>query len=86
MDRRRERVRRRRYGMGDDRRANLRIDPVALDVPGVFGAGVVWFIGRPDVPPAGGLGAGLMLTTMLMHGLWDAGAAIAATASSRWYR
>lgn len=44
---------------------------------GVFGAGLIWFIGRPDVPARRGLGAGLMLTAMLMHGLWDASAAIA---------
>jgi len=44
---------------------------------GVFGAGLVWFIGRPDVPARRWLGAGLMLTAMLMHGLWDASAAIA---------
>ena len=44
---------------------------------GVFGAGLIWFIGRPDVPARKGLGAGLMLTAMLMHGLWDASAAIA---------
>jgi protease PrsW len=44
---------------------------------GVFGAGLVWFIGRPDVPARKGLGAGLMVTAMLMHGLWDASAAIA---------
>jgi RsiW-degrading membrane proteinase PrsW (M82 family) len=43
----------------------------------VFGAGLVWFIGRPEVPARKGLGAGLMLTAMLMHGLWDASAAIA---------
>jgi protease PrsW len=43
---------------------------------GVFGAGLIWFIGRPDVPARKGLGAGLMLTAMLMHGLWDASAAI----------
>jgi protease PrsW len=44
---------------------------------GVFGAGLIWFIGRPDVPARKALGAGLMLTAMLMHGLWDASAAIA---------
>ncbi len=44
---------------------------------GVFGAGLIWFIGRPDVPARRGLGAGLMLAAMLMHGLWDASAAIA---------
>ena len=43
----------------------------------IFGAGLIWFIGRPDVPARRGLGAGLMLTAMLMHGLWDASAAIA---------
>jgi len=44
---------------------------------GVFGAGLIWFIGRPDVPARKTLGVGLMLTAMLMHGLWDASAAIA---------
>ena len=44
---------------------------------GVFGAGLLWFIGRPDVPARRQLGAGLMLVAMLMHGLWDASAAIA---------
>jgi protease PrsW len=44
---------------------------------GVFGAGLIWFIGRPDVPARKWLGGGLMLTAMLMHGLWDASAAIA---------
>jgi protease PrsW len=44
---------------------------------GVFGAGLIWFIGRPDFPARKRLGVGLMLTAMLMHGLWDASAAIA---------
>jgi RsiW-degrading membrane proteinase PrsW (M82 family) len=44
---------------------------------GIFGAGLVWFIGRPDFPPRKRLGAGLMLTAILMHGLWDGSAAIA---------
>jgi protease PrsW len=44
---------------------------------GIFGAGLIWFIGRPDVPARRGLGAGLMLAAMVMHGLWDASAAIA---------
>ena len=44
---------------------------------GIFGAGLVWFVGRPDVPARKGLGAGLMLTAMLMHGLWNASGAIA---------
>jgi RsiW-degrading membrane proteinase PrsW (M82 family) len=44
---------------------------------GVFGAGLIWFIGRPDVPARKRLGLGLMVTAMLMHGLWDASAAIA---------
>jgi protease PrsW len=43
---------------------------------GIFGAGLIWFIGRPDVPARRALGAGLMLTAMAMHGLWDASAAI----------
>ncbi len=44
---------------------------------GIFGAGLIWFIGRPDVPARKGLGAGLMLTAMMMHGVWDASAALA---------
>jgi protease PrsW len=44
---------------------------------GIFGAGLIWFVGRPEVPARKGLGAGLMLTAMLMHGLWDASAALA---------
>ena len=44
---------------------------------GIFGAGLIWFIGRPEVPARKGLGAGLMLSAMVMHGLWDASAAIA---------
>jgi RsiW-degrading membrane proteinase PrsW (M82 family) len=43
----------------------------------VFGAGLVWFIGRPAVPARRRLGVGLMLAAMLMHGLWDASGAIA---------
>ncbi len=50
----------------------------------IFGAGLVWFIGRPDVPARKGLGAGLMLTAMLMHGLWDASAAIAGNSVFGW--
>jgi protease PrsW len=42
----------------------------------IFGAGLVWFVGRPEVPARKGLGAGLMLTAMLMHGVWDASSAI----------
>ena len=44
---------------------------------GIFGAGLIWFIGRPEVPARKGLGVGLMLSAMVMHGLWDASAAIA---------
>jgi hypothetical protein len=43
---------------------------------GIFGAGLIWFVGRPDVPARKGLGIGLMASAMLMHGLWDASAAI----------
>jgi RsiW-degrading membrane proteinase PrsW (M82 family) len=50
---------------------------------GVFGAGLVWFIGRPEVPARKGLGAGLMLTAMLMHGLWNASPRSAAKPCSR---
>ena len=51
---------------------------------GVFGAGLVWFIGRPDVPARRWLGAGLMLTALLMHGLWDASAAIGGAGTLGW--
>jgi protease PrsW len=51
---------------------------------GIFGAGLVWFIGRPEVPARKWLGAGLMLTAMLMHGLWDASAAIGGGSAFAW--
>jgi protease PrsW len=51
---------------------------------GVFGAGLIWFVGRPDVPARKWLGAGLMLTAMLMHGLWDASAALAGSSVIGW--
>jgi protease PrsW len=51
---------------------------------GIFGAGLVWFVGRPQVPARKGLGAGLMLTAMLMHGLWDASSAIGGDSVSAW--
>jgi RsiW-degrading membrane proteinase PrsW (M82 family) len=50
----------------------------------IFGAGLIWFIGRPDVPARKGLGVGLMLTAMLMHGLWDASAAITGNSVFGW--
>jgi RsiW-degrading membrane proteinase PrsW (M82 family) len=51
---------------------------------GLFGAGLVWFIGRPEVPPRKGLGAALMLTAMLMHGLWNASSAIGGGSAFAW--
>jgi protease PrsW len=51
---------------------------------GIFGAGLIWFVGRPDVPARRGLGAGLMLTAMLMHSLWDGSAAIAGASVLGW--
>jgi protease PrsW len=51
---------------------------------GIFGAGFVWFVGRPAVPARRGLGAGLMLTAMLMHGLWDASPAIGGNSVFAW--
>jgi RsiW-degrading membrane proteinase PrsW (M82 family) len=51
---------------------------------GIFGAGLIWFLGRPDVPARRGLGTGLMLTAMLMHGLWDGSAAIAGNSVFGW--
>jgi RsiW-degrading membrane proteinase PrsW (M82 family) len=50
----------------------------------IFGAGLVWFVGRPDVPARRGLGAALMLTAMLMHGVWDASGAIAGNSVFGW--
>jgi RsiW-degrading membrane proteinase PrsW (M82 family) len=51
---------------------------------GIFGAGLVWFVGRPEVPARKGLGAGLMLAAMLMHGLWDASSAIGSGSAFAW--
>jgi protease PrsW len=51
---------------------------------GIFGAGLVWFIGRPEVPARKGLGAALMLTAMLMHGLWNASSAIGGGSAFAW--
>ena len=51
---------------------------------GIFGAGLVWFIGRPEVPARKGLGAALMLTAMLMHGLWNASSAIGGDSAFAW--
>jgi protease PrsW len=50
----------------------------------IFGAGLIWFIGRPDVPARKGLGLGLMLTALLMHGVWDASAAITGNSAFGW--
>jgi RsiW-degrading membrane proteinase PrsW (M82 family) len=50
----------------------------------IFGAGLVWFVGRPEVPARKGLGAGLMLTAMLMHGVWDASPAIGGGGGFAW--
>ena len=51
---------------------------------GIFGAGLVWFIGRPEVPARKGLGTALMLTAMLMHGLWNASSAIGGGSAFAW--
>ena len=51
---------------------------------GIFGAGLVWFIGRPEVPARKGLGTALMLTAMLMHGLWNASSAIGGGSAFSW--
>src|SRR5262249_57996701 len=50
----------------------------------IFGAGLIWFVGRPDVPARRGLGAALMVTAMLMHGVWDASGAIAGGSVFGW--
>jgi hypothetical protein len=36
--------------VGGDRGADALIDSVALDALRLFGAGQIWFIGRPGVP------------------------------------
>jgi RsiW-degrading membrane proteinase PrsW (M82 family) len=50
----------------------------------IFGAGLVWFVGRPDFPARRGVGAALMLTAMLMHGIWDASGALAGSSVFGW--
>jgi RsiW-degrading membrane proteinase PrsW (M82 family) len=50
----------------------------------VFGAGLIWFIGRPQVPARRRLGVALMLTAMLMHALWDASGALGASTAFGW--
>jgi protease PrsW len=51
---------------------------------GIFSAGLIWFIGRPQVPARKGLGFGLMLTAMLGHGLWNASSAIGGDSAFGW--
>jgi len=51
---------------------------------GIFGAGLIWFVGRPDFPPRRRLGASLMLTAILMHGVWDGSGAIAGSSVFGW--
>jgi protease PrsW len=51
---------------------------------GIFGAGLIWFIGRPQVPARKGLGVALMLTAMLGHGLWNASSAIGGDSAFGW--
>jgi RsiW-degrading membrane proteinase PrsW (M82 family) len=41
---------------------------------GIFCAGLIWLIGRPDEPARRLRGALLMLAAMLLHGTWDAAA------------
>jgi len=50
----------------------------------IFGAGLVWFVGRPDFPARRGVGAAFMLTAMLMHGIWDASGALAGSSVFGW--
>lgn len=50
----------------------------------IFGAGLIWFIGRPDVPARKGVGTGLMLTAVLTHGLWNASGAIGSSSAFGW--
>ena len=42
----------------------------------LFGMGLVWFLGRPTEKPRRLLGLLFMASSMLIHGLWDATAAL----------
>ncbi|MBB5868806.1 RsiW-degrading membrane proteinase PrsW (M82 family) [Allocatelliglobosispora scoriae] len=42
----------------------------------VFGAGLVYFLGRPAEPRRRGFGLALMLSAMVLHGVWDAQGAL----------
>jgi hypothetical protein len=64
-------------GVANDHRADARIDPVALDVHRHLRRRSDLVHRAPRRAGTQGLGAGLMLTAMVMHGLWDASAAIA---------
>ena len=50
----------------------------------IFGAGLIWLIGRPDAPARKWLGAGLMVTAILTHGLWNASSAIGGDTALGW--
>jgi RsiW-degrading membrane proteinase PrsW (M82 family) len=43
---------------------------------GIFCAGLVWFLGRPEEPARRGRGVLLMVLAMVGHGLWDAGSGL----------
>lgn len=38
----------------------------------IFGAGLIYFLGTPGEPRRRGRGLGLMLLSMVLHGIWDA--------------
>jgi RsiW-degrading membrane proteinase PrsW (M82 family) len=42
----------------------------------IFGAGLVYLLGRPAEPRRVGRGLALMATAMLLHGLWDSAGAL----------
>lgn len=46
---------------------------------GIFCAGLIWLVGRPDEPARRVRGVVLMALAMLAHGLWDAGSGMLAT-------
>ena len=84
MDRRGERFRRRRSGLATILIRTLSSIPSHWMFRAIFDAGLIWFIGRPDVPASKGVGPGLMLTAVLMHGLWNASGAIASDSVFGW--
>ena len=78
------RLRRRRRSLDDDRGPDARVDPVALDVHGDLRRWPRLVHRPPGRAGLQGVGAGLMLTAVLMHGLWNASSAIGGSSVFGW--